>query len=198
MSAANMLPSAPQFSEREKFYPVLPAPADDNFRLQKISDVQKKLEAEAAHYRRVAKKYKKAFTIAHGSAIGLGSLTALLSSAGTATSVSGIGAFASIPIGGVAALIGISSTGLTAFSRKLQTKLTKHEQIYTLAITKHNTVCKLVSKALNDIKITDGEFNLILCELQKYQELKPAIRSGNNKTPSQPPQPDVEKIRRDS
>ena len=53
------------------------------------------------------------------SAIGLGSLSALLFSAGIATAASGIGAFASVPIGGVAALTGISSTGLTAFSKKL-------------------------------------------------------------------------------
>ena len=131
------------------------------FRLQKISDVQKELEAEAAHHRQVAKKkYKKAFTNTYGSAIGLGALTAFLSSAGIATAVSGIGASVGIPIGGVAALTGLSSSGLTTFSKKLQTKLTKHENTYTLAITKHNTVCELVSKDLDDN-------DLILRELQK-------------------------------
>ena len=122
---------------------------------------EKELEAEAAHYRHVAKKYKKAFTVAHGSAIGLGALTAFLSAAGIATAVSGIGASVGIPTGGVAALTSVSFTGLTAFSKKLQTKLRKHEQIYTLAISKHNTVCELVSKVLNDINITDSKFNLI-------------------------------------
>ena len=134
--------------------------------------------AEAAHYRQVAKKYKRAITIAHGSAIGFGGLTAFLSSLGIATAVSGIGASVGIPIGGVAALTSLSSTGLTAFSKKLQNKLTKHEKIYTLAITKHNTVCEPVSKALNDNEITDGEFNLILRELQNYHELKAAVRSA--------------------
>ena len=169
MSSLNVLPSAPQYGETEKLYPVLPAQTANNFRLQKISDIQKELEAETAHYRQVAKNYKRAFTIAHGSAIGLGALTAFLSS------VSGIGASVGIPIGGVAALIGLSSTGLTGFSKKLQTKLTKHENSYTLAITKHNTVCELVSKALNDNEITDGEFNLILRALQKNHELRAAI-----------------------
>ena len=117
MSCVNVLPpTAPQYSETEKLYPLLTAP---NFRLQKISDVQKELEAEAAHYRQVAKKYKKTFTIAHGSAIGLGGLAAFLSSAGIATAVSGIGTSVGIPIGGVVALTGLSSTGLTAFSKKL-------------------------------------------------------------------------------
>ena len=52
MSSVNVLPTAPQYGETEKLYPVLTA---SNFRLQKISDVQKELEAEAAHYRQVAK-----------------------------------------------------------------------------------------------------------------------------------------------
>ena len=85
---------------------------------------------------------------------------------------------------------------MTAFSKKLQTKLTKHENTpYTLAITKHNTVCELVSKALNDNEITDGEFNLIIRELQKYHELKAAIRSANNKQ-SGKRQPDIDEIKK--
>ena len=54
MSSVNVLPpTAPQYSETEKLYPDLTA---SNFHLQKISDAQKELEAEAAHYRQVAKK----------------------------------------------------------------------------------------------------------------------------------------------
>ena len=115
------------------------------------------------------KKYKKAFTIAHTSALGLGAVTATLCSAGIATAVTDIGAFASAPIGGVAAITGISSMLLTAFSKKkIQHKLTKHTKLYTLAITKKNTVCELVSKALNDNKISDSEFNLVLRQLEKF------------------------------
>ena len=122
-------------------------------------------------------------------------MTAFLSTAGIATAVSGIRASVGIPIGGVAASTGLCSTGLTAFSKKIQPKLTKHENTYTLAITKHNTVCGLVSKAVNDNEITDGEFNLILCELQKYNELKADIRSAKNKQ-SDKPQPDIEEIKK--
>ena len=48
-SVKNVLPSAPQYGESERLYPVLPSTAANNFRLQKISDVQKELETEAAH-----------------------------------------------------------------------------------------------------------------------------------------------------
>ena len=53
--------------------------------------------------------------------IGLGALIAALCSAGIATAVTGIGAFAGVPIGGVAATTGISSTLLTGFSKKYNT-----------------------------------------------------------------------------
>ena len=106
-------------------------------------------------------------------------MTAALSLAGIATAVTGIGAFASVPIGGVAAITGVSATLLTGFSKKIQHKLTKHEKIYTLAITKKNTVTELVSKALDDNKISDSDFNLVLRELEKFHELKVAIRAEN-------------------
>ena len=133
-------------------------------------------------------------------------MTAALSSASIATAVTGIGAFASLPIGAVAAITGVSSTILTGFSKKIQYKLTKHEKLYTLAITKKNTVCELVSKALNDNKISDSESNLVLRELEKFHELNAAIRAGNTnfkninndaQVHTQPPQPspDVEKIK---
>ena len=83
------------------------------FRLQKISNIQNELEREAYHYRQVAKKYKKTYTIAHASAFGLGAVTAALSLAGIATAVTGIGAFASVSLGAVAAIGGVSSTLLT-------------------------------------------------------------------------------------
>ena len=60
----------------------------------------------------------------------------------------------------------------------------------------------MVSKALDDNKISDSEFNLVLRELEKFHELKAAIRAEikkiNNTQPNSrpqlpPPAPDVEK-----
>ena len=120
MSVDVLSPSAPEYSHTENLYPSLPT-SPDAFRLQKISDVQNELEREADHYRQVAKKYKKIFTISHTSEISLGTVTAALSAAGIATAVTGLGAFASVPIGVVAAITGISSTLLTGFGKKYNT-----------------------------------------------------------------------------
>ena len=70
MSVDVLPPLAPEYGQTENLYPVLPT-SPDTLRLQKISDVQNELEREADHYRQVAKKNKKAFTITHASSIGL-------------------------------------------------------------------------------------------------------------------------------
>lgn len=204
MSSANVLPSAPGYDvvavaqeqratteTSQQLYPVLPNA--ENFRFTNITDFEKELANEVDHYRRVGKKYKKAHSIVHGSAIGLGSIAAGLSSAGLATALTGIGVIASVPLAGIAGLGGFSSAGLTAFSKKLETKTKKHEKIQMLAVAKQNSVSELVSKDLADNHITDNEFNIIVCEVQKCHELKGALRSG--KKMSKHPPPDRDKIR---
>ena len=55
MVSVNVLPSAPP---QEPLYPVLPA-ADQNFRSQKIDEIDKVLGQEFSHYRVVVKNYKR-------------------------------------------------------------------------------------------------------------------------------------------
>ena len=54
-------------------------------------------------YRQVAKKYKRTHNITHFSAVGLGSLSAGLSSATLATALTGFGIVATPALAGVAA-----------------------------------------------------------------------------------------------
>ena len=132
MSSANVIPSAPSAHSNigeeqvetqpyQHLYPVLNS-EQETFRLNKIAEIDKQLADEALRYHHVAKKYKRAQTVAHGSAISLGSFCSLLSSTGLATSLTGIG----IPVGaaltGVASLFGISSACLTVASKKLEAK----------------------------------------------------------------------------
>ena len=77
---------------------------------------------------------------------------------------------------------GLLSAGFTVVGKRLERKVTKHEKLYTLALAKLNSVSELVSKALTDKRISDSEFTIILREVQKYHELKAAIRTGETKT----------------
>ena len=64
----------------------------------------------------------------------------------------------------------------------------------TLAIAKRDTVDRLLSKALTDNQISDGEFQLLLAEFSQYNVLKDAVRA---KLTPQSSRPDVEKIKKD-
>jgi len=101
---------------------------------------------------------------------------------------------ATIPLGGVGGASALASSGLIIASKKLDSKIKKHQEIVTLAIAKRDTVDRLLSKALADNQITDGEFQLVITEFSQYNVLKDAVRA---KLTRQPSRPDVEKIRKD-
>ena len=138
--------------------------------------------------------------MAHILAVGLGLISAGLSSATLATALTGFWIVASPALAGVAAVFGLVSAGFTVVSKRLERKVTKHQNIYTLAVAKLNSVAELVSKALTDKKISDSEFMIILREVQKYRELKAAIRDGEKKMKTEnkePQMPDLDKIKGD-
>ena len=61
--------------------------------------------------------------------------------------------------------------------RRLQAKAArKHDSIRGLAEAKLNTIADRISVALNDDKITEEEFGLILSEVDKYNQMKAEIR----------------------
>ena len=170
MSSANVIPSAPELYPMNE---IIQINAED-FRLKKISDLQTELFNEAEHYRQVAKK--RTHSMAHISAVGLGSLSAGLSSATLATALTGFGIVASPALAGVATVFGLLSAGFTVVSKRLERKVTKHEKIYTLAVAKINFISELVSKALAEKRISDSEFTIILREVQNTTNSK--LQSG--------------------
>ena len=184
---SNVLPSAPESS----LYPQLP-PSD--FRMQKANEVSAALNAEVAHYRRVAKKYKRAKKIVNWSATGSGGVSAACSVGGLGAALSVIGLTASIPLAGVGGAFALASSGLVIASKKLDSKIKKHREIVALAMAKRDTVIRLHSKALFDKQISDREFQLIMDEYTQYNALKEAVRAKLAKTPSQP---DIEKMKKE-
>ena len=184
---SNVLPSAPQSS----LYPQL-SPHD--FRMQKANEVEAALNKEVAHYRGIAKKYKRAKKIVNWSATSSGLLSFACSSASFGSALSVIGIPAAIPLGGVGGAFALASSGLILASKRLDSKIKKHQEIVTLAIAKRDTVWRLNSKALADNKISDSEFELIMTEYSQYSVLKEAVRAKLTLNSSQP---DIEKIKKD-
>ena len=149
--SSNVIPSAPH--DESSLYPQL-----DDFRMQKANEVEAALNAEVAHYRVVAKKYKRAKKIVNWSATGTGLLSAACSTASFGSALSIIGIPVAIPLGGVGGTFALVSSGLIFVSKKLDSNIKKHQEIVTLAIAKRDTVNRLLSKALSENQISDSEF----------------------------------------
>ena len=194
MPSSYALPTAPPV---EGLYPDLPTDLTAaTFRLTEISRIEKEISDQVEHYRLVLKKYKKARKAVHYSAVGLGAVSAGLSSGAIAASLTGVGVIIGAPVAGFAAFSGFSSTGLTVLSKKLDRKVDKHSRLLSLATAKHDSINCCVSQALNDNSVSDKEFELVTREMQKYRQLKEALRSKFVEKPAaSPPQVDIEKIR---
>jgi len=176
-------------------YPDISNLTGENFRLYKVNMVLSQLDNENKHYEHVRKKYVRIRSVFHVVAISTGSLSAILTSAGIGTSLTGPGLVVGIPLSGVAALFGLVSAGCGVLTKRITKKISKHEKTIQLIQTKKNTIDCLVSKALNNNEIDEGEFKFIMGELQKYESLKQDIRSKKNETILKNDVVDIEKLR---
>ena len=109
---SNVIPSVPEPS----IYPQLP---QHDFRMQKANEIAAALNAEVAHYRVVAKKYKRARKIVNWSATGTGLLSAACSTASFGSALSVVGIPVAIPLGGVGGTFALASSGLIFVSKNL-------------------------------------------------------------------------------
>ena len=151
-------------------YPELPSEDGQNYRLQKISDIEKTLINERNIRKALYKKYKRGINITDG-------IDSILIS--TSVILTGIGLTIPIifPLEIVAVICGSLGVCIKLVRRKLYSKVKKHDEIKTIADSKLNSIKFLISKALTDGKITENEFKLVLDELEQYNKLKNSINS---------------------
>ena len=77
-----------------------------------------------------------------------------------------------LPLEITSAVRGCIGVCVNLVRRKLTSKAQKHNKIKAIADSKINSIKYLISKALQDGQISDDEFKMILCELEKYNDLK--------------------------
>ena len=160
----------------ENIYPTLPKGGSD-FRLRKSCEILSKLENEEAHYSQVSTKYSKLQNTASAICSGSGTLGVILSTAGLGTSLSGFGIIVGLPLGTIGGFCGLTSIVSSMVVKKIGRKLSKHEAIVILAKSKINSIKDLISKAIQDEKVSDNEFSIIIKEIEKYNEMKSEIRN---------------------
>ena len=176
-------PSAPPlYPKLEEEAPTPPPNAAQGYRLELICRLQMQLKAELDQQRALCKKYHRCIDtidvvdttlIAISTGLGIGGV-------GLLTTIVAAPIVLGLEIG--AAGCGIIAVAGKCIGRRIATKALKHDKIRVLADSKLNTITSYISKALDDEKITDIEFQMIKGELEKYYILKDEIRSVHRKT----------------
>ena len=141
-------------------YPELPTENGQNYRLQKISEIEKQSITERDTRKALYKKYKRGINITDGVDTTLISASVIMAGIGLALPVM-------IPLEIVAIVCGCMGVCVKFLRRKLMTKTQKHYEIKTLGESKLNFIKGLISTALNDGKISDEEFKMVLDEKKK-------------------------------
>ena len=154
-------------------YPELPIEDGQNYRLQKISEIERTLINERDMRKSLYKKYKRGINITDGVDTGLISASVILASVGITDPIM-------LPLEIAAVVCGGLGMCVKLIRRKLMTKTQKHCNVQTIAESKLNSIKDIVSKALQDGEISEGEFKMVLNEMEKYSELKQEIKTTKN------------------
>lgn len=156
----------------------------EKFRITHIADVKKELEKDLESYSRTRRKYAAAFKHTNN----IDSFGNVITVAGGAVSLgllgTGIGLPISLAVGSVSLAIGGVTAVASFLSKRFVKKLEKHDKISELAGSKLSSINHIVSKAMDDGKISDSEFKLVLDDFEEYKKEKRAIqenaRQANN------------------
>ena len=154
-------------------YPELPIEDGQNYRLQKISEIERTLINERDMRKSLYKKYKRSINITDGVDTGLISASVILAGVGITVPIM-------LPLEIAAVVCGCMGVCVKLVRRKLMSKTQKHYEIKTLGESKLNSIKDLISKALQDGQISESEFKMVLNEMEKYSELKQEIRTTKN------------------
>ncbi len=143
------------------------------FRLTRIKEIKDEIIGELNKSEASRKNYKKITNVTEILDGGCVMVAVALSGGGAATIIvpplaTGLGI-----AGGVSGFFGLV---FKFISKKLRSKLKKSEDIIILGKSKLNTISGLISKAIDDGKINDEEFQLISRELVSFYEMKKEIK----------------------
>ena len=171
--------------ETEKIYPPIPPtapPDDESYRLKKIDELEKFLRDEIHTRDSLTKRFKRrATTVSISDTSVLAAITAL-EAASIATLVTGIGMPVSVVLASTGLLLGIGSAVIHKTQKVFDSKAKKHDKIKTLAESKLDSISSLVSKAIEDARVSHKEYQLILKEVEHYRAMKEEIRTKSKKT----------------
>ena len=171
--------------DEKKLYPSLPTsvrpsapPRDDpqGFRLQQICEVKGRLEREREKRASLYKRYRRGVNVCDGVDMALITASLGLGAAGIGLLSTIIAAPVVVGMEAGAVACGITGVAGKFIARRLQAKAKKHDEIRVLAESKLSSINSHIAKALEDNKISDDEFSLVLGEETKFRQEMAGIR----------------------
>ena len=144
-----------------------PHESEETHRLQHVAEVRFRLEKERDFRALMYKKYRCGANVADG-------IDTALSVTSVGLAASGVGLLSTLQAGAI--VCGLLGGGGKLAGQRLQTKARKHDLICGLAESKLNTIADRISVALNDDKMTEVKFRLILSRVDKNNQMKAEIR----------------------
>jgi len=150
----------------------------NSYRLQQISEIRKIIKDEIRKRTNLSKKYHRCVKVVTIVDDVLAGFTMVLGSVGIALLATAVVTSpVIIAIEATALTVGVVRVAGSQVNKRLSKKVEKHEKIKVLAESTLSTISGYISKALNDEKISDEEYLLILSEHDKFREVKENIRA---------------------
>ena len=153
-----------------------PLESGETHRPQHVAEVRFRLEKERDFRASMYKKYRRGSNVADGIDNAISVTCVGLAASGIGLLPTIIAAPVAIGLQAGAIVCGLLGAGWKLVGRRYQAKARKHDLIRGLAESKLNTITNRISVALNDDKITEEEFRLILSEVDKDNQMKAEIR----------------------
>ena len=132
--------------------------------MQKISEIEKQLIKEKDLRKALYKRYNRAIILTDSIDTTLISASVIMAGIGLVPAM--------LPLEIAAIVCGCMGACVKLVRRKLMSKAQNNYEIKTIGESKLNSVKNLISKTLNDGQISAEEFQLVLCELDRYNDLK--------------------------
>ena len=165
----------------EGIYPTAPrlqTSSAQEFRIAEIRRLKDMLHTEAAKRKKLYKRYKKLNGICIVTSHSFTGVLTVMSLVGIGVFTTAVGSPIAVALELTAAGGGLLSLISNLIAVKFENKAEKHERIGTLALSKANSIDDLVTRALEDNHITDVEFQLIMKENEKFNEMKKLLRKN--------------------
>ena len=150
------------------------------FRRAEIELIKKNLENQLVHYYETSAKFKRWHTRCQTVCEFTGGVATILTGSGLAASLSAVGVAVGGPLIAAAALFSLVSTSCMVTIKFFQRKAKKHEKIQTLAEATLSTINSLISTALEDGEISDGEYQDIVKKYNTFTTAKTKLRFSNH------------------